>query len=233
MRVVGLSLAILAMAAVPAMAAPGDQWILGINHIDKQGEQPFTTYIGAGYSGPQSNGDSQYVGNAYGFASSGAVGVNRVYWELKGNAVNSGRAVPTTAELYSLEFYGTTEAGHNNWQPVESQYHGIVGEGYPHEPDIPWIGQSGTNHQYLASTGRDDGAWHPIDNDGQGGPQGPDDASFNAYGDGIYMWLTSGSWLYAKWDFPFPIDRSWSRSATNANHRCGSAGPQRRFQCRR
>jgi hypothetical protein len=24
------------------------------------------------------------------------------------------------------------------------------------------------------------------------------------------MWLTSGSWLYAKWDFPFPVDRSWS-----------------------
>jgi hypothetical protein len=24
------------------------------------------------------------------------------------------------------------------------------------------------------------------------------------------MWLTSGSWLYAKWDFPFEIDRAWS-----------------------
>jgi hypothetical protein len=24
------------------------------------------------------------------------------------------------------------------------------------------------------------------------------------------MWLTAGSWLYAKWDFPFEIYRSWS-----------------------
>jgi hypothetical protein len=24
------------------------------------------------------------------------------------------------------------------------------------------------------------------------------------------MWLTRGSWTYAKWDFPFEIDRAWS-----------------------
>ncbi len=203
MRRLALSLAIVAVAALPAMAAPGDQWILGIHHINSQNETPFTTYAGAGYSGPQSSGDSQYDGNAYGYASTGAVGVNRVYWELSGDSVNNGTPVPTTTELYRVELYGTTEPGHNtSYQPVESQFHGIVGEDYPFDEDIPWAGQFGTNHQWIEADGADDGAWHVL------GP-GPQ-ADGNPPADGTMMWLTAGSWLYAKWDFPFAIDRTWS-----------------------
>lgn len=203
MRAFGLSLAILAASTLPAWGAAGDQWILGIHHINNDGGHPFTTYTSAGYSGPQSSGDPQYVGNAYGFNNNGAaVGVNRVYWELSGNAVNTGDPVPTTTELYRIEFYGTTEAGHNDWQPVESQFHGIVGEGFPYEPSIPWAGQFGTNHQYIAAAGADDAQWHVL------GP-GPQ-ADSNSPADGTMMWLTAGSWLYAKWDFAFGINRSWS-----------------------
>jgi PEP-CTERM motif len=202
MKRTAFSLAILAVVASPAMAAPGDQWILGIHHINNQNETPFTSYVGAGYSGPQSSGDPQYVGNSYGYASTGAVGVNRVYWELSGNSVNNGTPVPTTTELYKVEFFGTTEAGHNDWQPVESQFHGIVGEGFPYEPDIPWVGQFGTNHQWIAAGGANDGQWHVL------GP-GPQ-ADSNPPADGTMMWLTAGSWLYAKWDFGFTIDRTWS-----------------------
>jgi hypothetical protein len=201
MRSVGLSLAIAALSASSAMAAAGDQWILGINHIDNQGA--FATYTGAGFSGTESSGAAQYVGNSYGFNNNGAaVGVNRVYWELSGNSVNNGTPVPTTTQLYKVEFFGTTEAGHNSWQPVESQFHGIAGEGYPYEPSIPWPGQFGTNHQYIAAGGANDGAWHTL------GPGPQADTSSPA--DGTMMWLTSGSWLYAKWDFGFSIDRSWS-----------------------
>ena len=45
MKELCMSLAILAVAALTASAAPGDQWILGIHHIDKQGDKPFTTYV--------------------------------------------------------------------------------------------------------------------------------------------------------------------------------------------
>ena len=198
MKVSGLCLAILALSALPVLANPGDVWILGIDHINNEGS--FTTYAGAGYVGVQSSGNAAYVGNAYG--RSGTDGVARVYWELSGLSVNNARPVPTTAELYRVEFYGTTETGHNNWQPVESQFNGAGGEGFPFEPGIPWAGQFGTNHQYIAADGADDGLWHVL------GP-GPQ-ADTNPPADGTMLWLKSGSWLYSKWDFPFAIDRSWS-----------------------
>jgi hypothetical protein len=201
MRVFGLTLVILGLKTLTAVAAPGDQWIVGIHHIDNQGA--FATFAGAGYSGAQSSGAAQYVGNSYGFNNGGSpVGVNRVYWELSGNSVNNNTPVPTTTELYKLEFYGTSEAGHNSWQPVESQFHGSAGETYPVDSGIPWAGQFGTNHQYIAAGGFNDGAWHTL------GP-GPQ-ADTTAPADGTMMWLTASSWLYAKWDFTFAIDRSWS-----------------------
>jgi hypothetical protein len=205
MKLFWRSLAFLAVAAASAVAAPGDQWILGIHHIDNI--EAFTNYPGAGYAGPHSSGQEEFVGDAYG--RSGADGVARVYWELSGIAPDSARHVPTTTELYSIEYYGTPAPG-NDWQPVESQFKGVDGETFPIEPLIPWVGQFGQNHQYVGSDGRDDGEWHVIDNGGEGGPQAPDSADFNAFGDGNYMWLTAGSWLYAKWDFPFTFNRSWS-----------------------
>jgi hypothetical protein len=206
MRQFGLSSAFLLVIVSPIMAAPGDQWILGIHHVDQQ--PLFTKYTGAGYSGPQSSGSMEYVGHAYG--RSGAHGQARIYWELSGNAIESGRPVPTSAQLYSLEFFGTTEFGHNGWQPVESQFRGVAGEMFPHEPLIPWSGAFGTNHQWIGSDGKDNGEWNALDNNGQGGPQAPFDENMDTPPDGIYMWLRRGSWLYAKWDFTFPIDRSWS-----------------------
>ena len=216
MRVVGLSLAILAVGALQAMAAPGDQWILGIDHIDNQGA--FTTYAGAGYSGVQSSGNASFTGNAYGI--SGNDGVARVYWDLDGLSVNNGNPVPSSTELYTLEFFGTTEAGHNGFDPVESQFHGAGGETFPIEPSIPWAGEFGTNHEYIAADGTDDGQFHPLGS----GPHTPDSASFTAGSNGIYMWLTAGSWLYAKYDFPFAIDRSWS--ALRLTQVTGAAVPE-------
>jgi hypothetical protein len=198
MRLVGLSLAIVAAAALSARANIGDQWILGIHHIDNQGS--FTQYVGGGYAGIQSSGNLAYVGSSWG--RTGQDGVARVYWELSGPSVNNGNFPPPTAELYRLEFYGTTETGHNNWQPVESQFNGVTGEGFPFEAGIPWAGQFGTNHQYIAADGADDGLWHVL------GP-GPQ-ADTNPPADGTMMWLKNGSWMYAKWNLGFDIDRTWS-----------------------
>jgi hypothetical protein len=194
--------ALIGLAAVPALAAPGDVWILGIHHINEPGQ--FTSYAGAGYDGPMSSGDPTFAGASWGM--NGTHGQARIYWELSGLSIGTNNPVPNTAELYTIEFYGTTDGGHNSWQPVESQFNGAGGETYPIEPNIPWAGGFGTNHQYLAADGTDTGNWHPLGP----GPQGPSGPEFNAATGGPYMWLTNGSWLYAKWDFGFAIDRTWS-----------------------
>ncbi len=200
MRTVAASLMILSLVALPALGAPGDQWILGIHHLDNAGV--FTIEPGVGYAGPVSSGNAAYFGNAAQRSGGPSEGVTRVYWELSGLAVNSGAALPATTELYTVEFFGVPDGGHNSWQPVESQFNGAAGEGFPIEPGIPWAGQFNTNHQYIAADGTDDGLWHIL------GP-GPQ-ADTTAPADGTMMWLKSGSWLYAKWDFGFAIDRSWS-----------------------
>ncbi len=184
MRKALIGLGILACVATTAMAAPGDSWILPIHHRDGGG---WTEHAGAGYGGTSA------------WEGSGWDGTRRVYWEL------SGAGVPTTTELYTVEVYGAT-AGGTNWQPVESQFKGVNGESYPIEPLIPWAGAYGTNHQYVGSDGFNDGLWHTTGP----GPQAPASDAFDAGPGGVHMWLTAGSWLYAKWDFGWPITRSWS-----------------------
>jgi hypothetical protein len=210
MRLLGLCLAIIAGSALPAWGAIGDQWILGIHHLDN--ESSFTTNAGAGYSGPQSSGNPNYIGNSYG--RGGNDGVARVYWELSGNSIGTNRQVPTTAELYTIEYFGTAQPeGRNDFQPIESQYHGQGhpdhgGELFPVDNHIPWNGAFGQNHQFIASN------THPIAvgswNTTGPGPQTPNSSAPGAGPAGIYMWLTSGSWLYAKWNFGFAINRNWS-----------------------
>jgi hypothetical protein len=206
MRVHGLSLAIVALAALSAFAAKDDVWILGIDHIDNQGS--FTSYAGAGYSGTQSSGNASYTGKSWG--RTGNDGVARVYWALTGNSINNNTPVPTTTELYKIDFFGTPDGGHNGFQPIESQFKGAAGETYPIESQIPWQGTFSTNHQYISSNGLENGTnngnWNPITQS----PHAPSGPAYTASGDGIYMWLTAGSWLYAKWDFGFTVDRTWS-----------------------
>lgn len=190
MRKLFVVLAILGMA-VPAFGAVGETWTLPIHHRDGGG---WTEYPGAGLSGTSAWGANTIDGT------------RRVYWELSGlgslgNAPNAGM------ELYTIEFYDPT-AGGNAWQPIESQVRGVNGEVYPIDPLIPWDGAFGTNHQYIGSEGSAGtaGTWKSTGP----GPQAPDSDAQNAGPGGIYMWLQSGSWLYAKWDYGWAIDRSWS-----------------------
>lgn len=214
MRTLILCVAVIAGPALPALGAIGDQWILGIHHIDNSSS--FTTYTGAGYSGPQSSGNPAYVGNAYG--RGGPDGVARVYWELSGNSIGANRPVPSTTEQYSIEFFGTSAPANNDWQPIESQFHAVNGEGNHgiplwqgtpsplYDEHIPWNGAFQSNHQYIGADARIAGQWMPTGP----GPHTPASAAAGAGPNGLYMWLTAGSWLYAKWDFGFSITRSWS-----------------------
>lgn len=206
MRAFGLVFIGAVSLACTALAAPGDQWILGIDHLDNPSNGVFTTLTGAGYSGPQSSGNPTYSGNAYRYSNGGtADGVARVIWNFTGNSTNNNTPVPTTTELYSIEFYGTP-VGAGSYQPIESQFHGIVGENYPKDTAIPWNGNFGTNHQWMKTDLKNLGQWNVAGP----GPQAPESPAANAGGNGNYMWLTAGSWLYAKWNFSFGVDRSWS-----------------------
>lgn len=214
--------AILFCGAATAFAAPGDQWILGIHHFDVSNDPQFSDgfieSLGTGYNGPQSSGNPAYTGNSYshyGYAGD----ISRVYWELSGNSIGTNQPVPSTTELYTVEYFGTPQPnGRDDFQPIESHFHGIVGEGNHgippwqstpsplYDEHIPWIGQSNANHQWIKPDTNIPGEWRPTGP----GPQAPDSADFNASGFGTYMWLTAGSWLYAKWDFGFDPHRAWS-----------------------
>lgn len=185
-------LAVLAFA-MPALAAPGESWILPIHHRDGD----FTVVTGAGYEGTDA------------YQGSGKDGVRRVYWELSGTG-SMGNAPPATTELYTIEVYTPTSwPGRMDWQPIESQIRGVDGEQWPIDTLIPWAGAWSTNHQYLGSDAGAPGSWKQAGP----GPQGPASDDFDAPGNGIYMWLgghTGPSWLYAKWNFGYDIERTWS-----------------------
>ena len=155
------------------------------------------------------DGAAQATNGTTAYEAVGADPVRRVYWALNGLSV-SNTVFPITTEQYTIEWFQPT-AGKTDWQPIESQFHGVNGETYPNDPWIPWAGAYGTSHQYIAAPGTVGGAGTWITTGP--GPQTPDSPSYNAGPIGIYMWLTRGSWLYAKWDF-FPplnnIDHTWS-----------------------
>jgi hypothetical protein len=182
---------VLGLMAAPAMGTIGETWTLPIDHRNGTG---WTEYPGAGYGGA----------SAWGAITND--GVRRVYWELSGTG-DMGHTPPATTELYTIEFYDPT-AGGDQWQPIESQFNGVDGETYPIEPNIPWVGAFGTNHEWIGSQGSlaTGGTWVATGP----GPHTPESADYSAGPNGIYMWLEGGSWLYAKWDFGTDTDRAWS-----------------------
>lgn len=173
-------------AVVPAHAYLGDVYTLYPDHREGGG---WTVYTGEGLNGT----------DAYG--AIGADGVRRIYWEL------SGPGLPSTPEQFTIEIWDPAVGG-NGWQPIQGVLNGSAGDQFPIEPGIPWQGQFGTNGQWIGSEGSPNtaGQWVATGP----GPQAPVDASPTSPGNGDRMWLKDGSWLYAKWDFGWDIDRTWS-----------------------
>jgi len=175
-----------------AMGAPGDTWILPIDHTEGGG---LNVMPGIGWNGTNA------------LQGAGMDGVRRVYWSTTNIALASGApSLPASTELYTMEYY-EPNGGSHGWQPIESRFNGGT-ETYPIEPGIPWAGEYGTNHQYIGAwDAAGIGAWHAAGP----GPHTPQDATFNCLGDsGIYMWLKQGSQLYVKWDYPWSIDNTVS-----------------------
>ncbi len=192
----------LVVASLPcavAMAAPGETWILMIDHFDSGGSQypGWIEYPGAGYAGTSAWSHDGWAGD-----------ISRIYWTLDGIG-SMGHQPPTTTEMYKIEFFYPTAIGApGDWQPIESRFRGEGGEQWPIEPLIPWAGAWGTNHQWIGSEfrGNTPGTWAPTGP----GPQVPESAAYNAGPNGEAMWLTRRSQLYVKWDFGWEIERTWS-----------------------
>ncbi len=177
-RFVALPLFILfvGLASTICFGASGDLWILPIDHL-VGGD--WTEQSGAGYNGTSA------------WEASGIDADRRVYWTL------NQAGIPTTTELYRIEFYYPT-AGATNWQPIESQFNGVNGETWPTDSNIPWAGAFGTNHQYIGAEGTGaPGTWVSTGP----GPHTPESAAYSAGSNGIYMWLKQGSWALCKVGF--------------------------------
>jgi hypothetical protein len=176
---------VLFSTAATAVGAPGDQWILPIADLQGGG---WIAHPGAGYGGQSA------------WEGSGMDGIRRVYWKTDDTTM------PTTTELYTIDYFVPLD-GPSSWQPIESQISGSAGETYPNDPKIPWVGVYGTNHEYIGAYDPGEaGSWHATGP----GPHTPESADYGAGANGIYMWLHRGSWLYAKWDFGWPIDNTVS-----------------------
>jgi len=185
------------MMGTSAKGNPGDQWILPVLRVDGSG---WTIGYGEGYDyGNTYEYDSEFSGYP--------APVVRVYWSLTGLSEGTLNPVPTTTEQYTIEWWQPSTAG-TDWQPIESQFRGVDGEAWPIEPKIPWAGTFEQNHQWIGAQGSAGtaGTWVSTGP----GPHTPNSADYNAGDNGIYMWLTRGSWLYAKWDFSWGIDHTWS-----------------------
>jgi autotransporter-associated beta strand protein len=181
-----------------AIAAPGDQFILPIDH--RLGPNVGWTDEGPlGYNGSE----------AWSHAYSGGGDQCYVYWRFN----NAGASDDT--RLYLVEWWDATPTGSDGWQPIESQFNGDAGETYSIENNIPWIGLNGTNHQYIGAESQAIGGatWRQTGP----GPHTPNTDSYGASGaasSSFYMWLRKGSELYAKWDLGFPVadgnPRTWA-----------------------
>ncbi|MCX6925960.1 MAG: hypothetical protein NT154_22550 [Verrucomicrobia bacterium] len=185
-------LATLFILAGSAKGDPGDKWILPIHHTDGSG---WVERAGAGYASSTAK------------EGSGIDGVRRIYWALEGLSLTNNNEFPTTTQLYSIQWYRPA-TGATDWQPIESMFGGSAGETWPIDSRIPWAGSLSQNHQWIAAQGSDGapGTWVKTGP----GPHTPTGTNYNAGDSGNYMWLTRNSWLYAKWDYSFSIDHTWS-----------------------
>ena len=185
------------MTADTAKAFPGDQWILPITQRNNSGA--WLAAPGAGYNGTTA------------YEAIGPDPTTRIYWALTGLSTVNNSPFPITTELYTIEWFQPTSGG-EDWQPIEGNLRGnpdIAGSDGLMDSIVPWAGEYGQNHQWIGAQGTDGtpGNWTTTGP----GPHTPESADYNALGDnGLYMWLKAGAYLYAKWDFSFTIDHTWS-----------------------
>jgi hypothetical protein len=174
-----------ALIAIPAFAAPSDSYILPIDHTQ---DGAFVDVPG-GYNGDRAVAHNGHAGD-----------VARVYWKVPDN-------VDPNPQLYKITGWAAPGAEGNAFQPFEVQYNGTAGDSGGIDPNIPWHGQFGTNHQYLSNNFN---SLTDFNTTGPG-PQAPGDSSDTSTAvpinppeaDGTSVWLKPGSEIFVKWDFGF------------------------------
>lgn len=184
-----LASAAVGLSGLAVMASPsGTQTVLKIDHTQ---DGTFTSFPG----GPNGDDAEAHTGQAGDIA--------RVYWVVP-------NSVDPSPELYNIQWWNPVGAN-NAFQPFEVQYNGVAGDSSGFDPNIPWHGQFGTNHQYVSNNGTN--LTGQYDTTGPG-PQSPGDASDGTQSgsgfpanpqqaDGTSVWLKPGSEIFVKWDFGF------------------------------
>jgi hypothetical protein len=181
MRAIAVSVAFTCLFVFSG-AADARSWIIENYQLQ---DSPFYEVIGGGYNGAN-------------YHYSTGKGIQRCYWQFDFPDVSSRPA------LYFVEQWAPSvmPAGVTGWDwlPIEVNFSGRDGEPWPLNNSIPWSGQYGQNHQWIGlDLPSSLGAFQATGP----GPQAPASASCGAAGNGLFMWMRKGSWLYTKWDFTF------------------------------
>lgn len=183
-----LTAAVVAAVALSSGSAKawsyGDAWI--ITSYELQG----SNWTREGNGGPGPGGGAVYHWTA------GFDGVTRVIWRFD-NSVHMGDA-PTSAELFKVWTWVPKNDANpfTAYNPIEVSFDGVTFEEGSINPNIPWAGQFGTNHQWLNRNLNNDGKWVPAGP----GPQSPEPG---------LVYAKAGSFFYAKSNYGFygPNDR--------------------------
>jgi hypothetical protein len=181
MRVIRACLALTCLWAFSSTVS-ARSWIIENYQLQ---DGPFYEVVGGGY-----NGANYYY--------STGKGIQRCFWQFDFPDVSSRPA------MYFVEQWAPSimPAGVTGWDwlPIEVNFSSKDVEPWPNNNSIPWSGQYGSNHQWIGiDLPNELGAFQSTGP----GPQAPADASCSAPGNGLFMWIRKGSWLYTKWDFDF------------------------------
>lgn len=157
----------------------GDAWI--ISEYTLENAQDWNR---EGNGGPGPAGGSAY------HWTSGFDGVTRVKWHFD-DSVHHGDA-PTTAELFEVWTWVPNSDTHpfNAYNPIEVSFDGVADEEGGVNPNIPWAGMFGTNHQWLDRQQANQGAWVKAGP----GPQSPEPG---------LVYAKAGSYFFAKSNYGF------------------------------
>lgn len=182
--------ALAAVALVAGMAGSAGAWQYGDAWIISE----YTLMNAQDWSREGNGGPGPAGGSAYHWTS-GFNGETRVVWNFD-ESVHHGDA-PASAELFEVWTWVPKSDAHpfNAYNPIEVAFDGVLNqwEEGSMNPNIPWAGQFGTNHQWLNRNQANQGDWVLAGP----GPQSPEPG---------LVYAKAGSFFFAKSNYGFYTD---------------------------
>ncbi|MCC6484257.1 MAG: PEP-CTERM sorting domain-containing protein [Armatimonadetes bacterium] len=193
LSIIGTAAAAAALLSLSTSAGAwnyGDSWVIP---LDPQKSQ---------------NGLSGLPGPGWNFEATGGYGGGGYYWADGFDSIRQARwffdasvtggDAPTTAEKFLVETWVPAEHA-NVYSVIEVSFDGLGDEGGTNNPNIPWAGQYGTNHQWLDRHQANQGGFVQAGP----GPQSP--GVWNGIGyvyakQGSYFWMSGGMGFYKPGD---------------------------------